>query len=632
MKTRSRFAFRSLPLLLALGILPPSLPAYDAGDLHNEWTRTVDLSRSGTPEQALATARQHVDQLLARNPAAHSGLKAWMTDYQAVLRQLPEMSSAKPMLTEDGKLARFLVGFRMGERVGGFLFVSADGTRVCGEMNWTPDLQPLWILPASEWDGGATVNDMPTLQELLTPSDTFTMGLPVEPSEHPDWTFVDGALDEMPHKCQEERREWLHKVNQELRPTRPLEAALGRRTGTSKCMSVAASYVADWWCDRVGRELPTYTNGVGGQKEYGHDPRRLESLFYLRAANEGGILDWDFQTAPFGKDRVTGERIPFSMRSYARILAETGEISFPDHLVLQNKYQFGKNPFAMDLAPKYLYKRASYEEEQLKQDLETWGPLLAQHTSRNKTGKSNRFVGVHGVVIVGHGVLDGRTVFVYRESFGRNTAEYLEDSFGGPRYRAFPLDLYYQAIAFPHRLMMKATSETSEAGVARIVIQVTTNRGEDAIDPDQWSVRVDDQPVKIVPTRRGAGEYTLETRIPEGSPTAQVTLLAGKRYFADEEGNGVFSVSLPISAGYPSTSEDADRAVEPPSPEESVAAWADELAGEVLQLLSENKADEARRLVADARGRMPGVRRALTARLTAIAEDEGLTIPADLLR
>jgi hypothetical protein len=109
-------------------------------------------------------------------------------------------------------------------------------------------------------------------------------------------------------------------------------------------------------------------------------------------------------------------------------------------------------------------------------------------------------------------------------------------------------------------------------------------------------------------------------------------VLAGKRYFADEQGNGVFSVSLPISAGFPSTSEDPDRAVEAPSPEDSVAAWAEETAGEVLQLLSEKKEDEARRLMADIRGRLPGVRRALVARLTAVAEDEGITLPADLLR
>ena len=623
----------SLIGLLALSAASP-IRALDQGDLANEWVKRLDLPGAESPVpdgRIIQTVRQHIEKIRNAKPEATPARRQWLADYREVLERHPVHGEPKPILTAEGQISRYVVGFVLGDgTVGGFLFVSPDGTEICGEMHWTPELNPLWTVDLNTWNQAGSINEIPELEELVTPSSAFTMGIPVEPVDHPSWTFVRGAQDEMPYKTQEERKAWLTQLNEKYKPERPLEAFTGRRTGTSKCMSVAASYVADWWCTQVGRELPTYTNGVGGQKEYGHNPRRLESIFYLRNKDEGSPFNWDFQTAPFGKDRVTGERVPFSMRSYARILTETDASSFSDSLFPSVRYEYFDNPFAMDDGPVFLYKRASYDEEKLKEALNTWGPLLAQHTSRSKEGRPKRFVGIHGVVLVGYGELNGRTVFVYRESFGENSSRYLEDSFGGPRLRAFSLPFLYQAIAFPHRLELDLNSETDDNGHSSISIAVATNRGQDKVDPDTWMVQLDGEMVDVTPVKIATGTYRLELDVPEGTPTAQVTIFAGREYFADKEGNGVFSNTVPISRGYSHASDESGQAIEAPSAQDAIAAWAEEVVGEIQNHIESGDLEKARATIQDLKTRVPGVRRVLMAKLYEIYGGDGSLLPPGL--
>lgn len=605
------------PLMALLLGLTPSLHAADLGPVVNEWSPQLDLpdpQHAASAAQVLETARRHLVRRAAPDPRPPPGLRAWSEDYAAVIRRFPKLTPPRPVLTEDGEVSRFLCGLDLGDgRVGGFLAVSADGAQVVGELSWDADGVPLWTVPAEAWRAASSVNEVPQLAELVTPYDSFTPGIPIEPDQVPGVRFVPGAVDDLPYKVQEERREWVAHVNATRNPVRPLKTHLGRRTATSKCMSVAASYLADWWSVEVGRELGTYVNGAGGQREYGFDPRMLEAIFYTRARREGGLGTWAFQTVPFGKDRVTGEPIPFSMRSFARILVDTDTLALPDPLVPSKVHRLAPGGFAMDDAPVFLYKRARWSEAQIAQAIETWGPLLGQHTSRTKSGGPKPLIGIHGVALVGAGQLpDGREVIAYKESFGGFGAGYLEDSFGGPRLRALPSKYLYQAIAFPHRLGLAVTARTGDDGVAEVEVRVTTNRGADRVDPHLWQVQLDGQPLDVTPEKVATGAYRLTVQLDDDTPTGQLTLVASRRYFADREGNAAFAASLPISRGLRSRSDDPANELTAPDPREAAADLADEVAADLVERIAAGDEGGAAQRAAEVLRRVPGLRRPLT--------------------
>jgi len=218
------------------------------------------------------------------------------------------------------------VGLEVNGAVGGFFAVDPVTCDIQADLMWTMDLKPLWMVPAAIWNKAASVNDIKTLVELVPPYIQFTAGIPVDP-EDSALNIVDGIVNALPLKSQEERADRVDWFNNEFGTS--LEVTLnehgGRRTGTSKCMSIAASYLGDWWTVRTGKELPVYTNGVGGQKEYGFNPRLLECRFFEKAADRRflGKYIGNFKVAPMAKDRVTGEKVPYSPRGYARILTET---------------------------------------------------------------------------------------------------------------------------------------------------------------------------------------------------------------------------------------------------------------------------------------------------------------------
>jgi archaellum component FlaF (FlaF/FlaG flagellin family) len=420
---------------------------------------------------------------------------------------------------------------------------------------------------------------MEPLAELIPPFAQFTTGVPVDP-EDSSLFIVDGVVNALPMKGQEERAERIDWINNEFGTSFKfaLKNHKGRRTGSSKCMSIAASYLGDWWTVRTGNELPSYVNGVGGQMEYGFNPRMLECRFYEKANERHFLAKYlgNFKVAPKSKDRVTGESVPYSPRGYSRILTETNEGSVDDNLVSTAvKYETFKNHFSMDQKPHIAQifidglfpKRAiksdlkdvkdpdfpftlhkdygkALDVNSIKEMLKTWGPLLGQHMGRNGDGtpKTTRFgMGVHCIMIVGTGLVNGEEMLVYRETFGNASSEYLEDSFLGPSFRAMPLRFFYQAIAFPHHLYVEINDlKANDSGELGATVTVKTNRGMDSIDVDSIEIFVDGELSSEGRAKHlGNGQYRLW--LPGSSVDAsKVDVRVSKKYFADKDGNNSF--------------------------------------------------------------------------------------------
>ena len=535
-------------------------------------------------EQASEAVIEHISKIQSGVRDVDAMTEYW-SDYRSVLSQWTEVSSAKPVLIskEDGTvlIARYLVGLVKDGQVGGFWAVHGKTGAIQSELLWTDDFAPLWRIPAKTWENAGSVNDIEELAELVAPFSQFTTGIPIDPNNG-DATIIDGVVDVLPLKTQEERRERVEWFNEthgtDLQVA--LKAHKGRRTASSKCMSVAASYLGDWWTVRTSGALPTYTNGVGGQKEYGFNPRLLECIFYARRKEQFIKFMGNFKTAPFSKDRVTGEPIPYSPRGYARILNETNSGVTKDNLVpTLVQYETNDNHFAMDQKPLIyqIFTTGLFPRRAIKKDLKNakdpdfpfslaenygeavsvadiavaidrWGPMLAQHMGRNKDGspKTGKFgMGVHCVTVVGTAQAGGKDMLVYRETFGPATHDYLEDSFMGPAFRMMPIEYFYQAIAFPHHLYVKLDG-LKYADDASLVgtITVTTNRGKAPVDVDDVHVFVDG---KLATHGRakplGNGKYQLWLPISVTKHSKRIEVRVTKKYFADKAGNNAFGVA-----------------------------------------------------------------------------------------
>lgn len=537
-------------------------------------------------DDAAQAVRERIEAVRKGAGTGEAGLDKYWSDYRKVLEKYNEVTTAKPVLIDShGKtvIARFLVGVKTNGAVGGFFAVDPNNGSIQSELMWSSDFKPLWILAESTWNKAQSVNEMVPLAELIPPFAQFTTGVPVDPKDS-SLFIVDGIVDALPVKGQEERAERVDWVNNEFGTSFKfaLKDHKGRRTGSSKCMSIAASYLGDWWTVRTGNDLPSYVNGVGGQMEYGFNPRMLECRFYEKANERHFLAKYlgNFKVAPMSKDRVTGEKVPYSPRGYSRILTETDEGSTPDNLVSEAvKYETTKNHFSMDQKPHiaqiftegFFPKRAiksdlknvkdsdfpftlhkNYGEaldvNSIKEMLETWGPLLGQHMGRNDDGtpKTTRFgMGVHCIMIIGTGLVNGEEMLVYRETFGNASPDYLEDSFLGPTFRAMPIRFFYQAIAFPHHLYVEIDElKTVDDGNLGGMVTVKTNRGMDNVDVDAIEIFVDGKPASEGRAKHiGNGQYRLW--LPGSSVDAgRVDIRVSKKYFADKDGNNSFGIGV----------------------------------------------------------------------------------------
>ena len=575
----------------------------DTGLLEHYLNKNVELpsnTRAITSEVAREAVATHFRDVVSNARYQRSPRLQYWQDYGKVIKKYSEISRALPVFvgseTTEPKVARYLVGFNQGSFVYGFVAVDPVDASIQAKLMWDDKLEPIWKVPLEVWKSAASVNDISELVELVPPYAQFTTGIPVNP-QNGEYTIVDGVID-LPYKTQEERSCWCERFNEqygtELNVT--LNHSLGRRTATSKCLSVAVSCIADWWAVQTGGNLPSYRNGAGGQKEYGFNPRLCETLYFKNAISEAGLAERTLQNLGkligvgisasgqfklVGRDRVTGEPIAYSPRGYARSICESKEEVSPDPLVPSLiQYETTSNHFYMDQPPMPIVldenflarvteardaadfgeserfslspwagKKLSREEKEamLIKALDTWGPLYAQHVKRSSDGNPSTGLlasGVHACMMVGYGSYNERLHFVYKETFGEATERYVEDSFLGPSYRIMPAEYFWQVIAFPHHLYVDL-SVTEEENSLSGLITIRTNRNAQPINVEHLVVLVDGIQRRgcLVPTQKGSYEFTVD-----GVKGKRLEVRVTRRYFADRLGRNAFGRGATLSA------------------------------------------------------------------------------------
>lgn len=466
------------------------------------------------------TARRTVAREIAQAKAGRSPFVGalgrgsdFLADFRKVAARHPEVGMPRTVLV-DGRPAKILVPLNMGpERVGGFFQVSADGRTLLSWLAWDADLQPVFQVARAEWEKADTANEVPGVAELLPVKSTYSAGWPVEPGDVED-CFLIAHLDGLPSKTQEERKVYTG--------SNLLKDWLGRRTGSSKCLSYAASLASDWWRLALGLRLGKYTSFVNGTLEYGLNPRLVEAYY---AATEESPYTWKKYT---GKDRVTGEAIAYSPKHYAYTMSgvpHPAEVKDPLRPGLTHRLPPGG--FAMDQPFHVVFNRSQGKVPAIREALQRYGILYGQHTMRLLSDRiSLKAVGVHSVNLVGTGRYRGKDVVLYYETFGRNHRDYLEDSFYGPRLRAFPVEFFYQGIAFPHRLDVTVVRQGADLALR------FTDFLKRPLAPETLEVKIDGTPS---PVRAAA-----IVRLPGAARARRLELRYGRRYFCLPEENGLY--------------------------------------------------------------------------------------------
>ncbi|MEW6711137.1 MAG: hypothetical protein AB1403_15015 [Candidatus Riflebacteria bacterium] len=429
-------------------------------------------------------------------------------DLLKVLRRFPEPGQPKPLVF-NGRTVKILVPLNLDEnRVGGFFQLSADGRKLLSYLVWNAKFEPLFIVDRQKWEKTAGAEQLPELKELVPLSDGHSAGVPVDPSDLTDLFIID-FVDQLPSKTQEEREEYTSRNG--------LKASLGRRTGSSKCLSYAASLASDWWNIALGNRVGSYDSFVNGAHEYGMNPRVVESAYFSQPKCPYAFVK------ETGLDRVTGEKIPYSPKHYAYVMS-TNKLpaTVNDPLKSGVSYKLPANGFGMDLPYDNSFNKSNGKIEKIREDLQKYGIMYAQHTSRLFSDKvSLTLQGVHAVNIVGTAKLKGEPVVIYYETFGKNHRDYIEDSFYGPCLRAFPVKFFYQGIIFPHRIVADVRIEKDNA-----VISFKTTAGR-KITPDRLQIMVDGRELKIKPAS--------QIRVAIDPQKAQLSLKFARKYFYTPE-------------------------------------------------------------------------------------------------
>ena len=276
------------------------------------------------------------------------------------------------------------------------------------------------------------------------------------------------VLVALPYKNVQETPAWVDEVNRTYAPAPPWRYRPERRLGHYSCMSVSAATVLDWFHLEQGRTLAHYRSWLSGKPERGTDPRLIESIYRARARDDPS----GYPTITAHRDPVEDTPIPWRMESFAAIVTlaaapgadrdATIEVVDASLRGVTHRARVGDfldlrvEPVLRWVPSPRVAAAPDVHAARLVAALERHGPLYAGvrvrfAASGGIVAESDLArlalpnVSGHGVVIVGYAVQDGRTYFVYRETFGEADEESEE---AGPSYRAYPVHGFNEAYAF----------------------------------------------------------------------------------------------------------------------------------------------------------------------------------------
>ncbi len=276
------------------------------------------------------------------------------------------------------------------------------------------------------------------------------------------------VLSKLPYKNLQETREWVKHVNQHRSPSSQWKYNSRRRMGHYKCMSVSASTVLDWFALKQGKALNTYQSILNGKEEKGFNHRAIDAIYYKWSGTPE--KEKDFPLLNLRKDPIEQTPVSYRMKGFAEIITSahrlpqdeeivasdpslrkvTHRIKVKEFLDFPYHVLFGYTPSFQVAREPGPYNRLLVEA------LEKYGPVYAGLRVRFATSggvisatDAARLaipaMSGHGVVLVGYIRQQGRTYFIYRETFGDYNAEGSE---GGPAYRLYPVHSINEAYSF----------------------------------------------------------------------------------------------------------------------------------------------------------------------------------------
>lgn len=402
---------------------------------------------AGQPALDPTAARDALEAAIAAVRRASPPEEPYLADLAAFLAGFDTVGQPR-LFHVEGRPARFLTPLLARGLVGAIVASDPFTGEVLSWPGWLPGPRaPFWeteeeLLRLAQTGDPAADEYIP---RRLDRANQFS----VTPRDLERSRLIDG-WDRLPYKNQEERHTWVEEVRAGGRMRTDWRYSPGVQYPAYKCLSYAGSTVVDWWGWRLGHPpRGRYQNLVNGLQEYGLDPRELEVLYHHRAR----LHPVGYPLLPavdYALDPVTRERIPCSLRSYARLLASPVEQELADPLYRDDApiYRYWPGKYHIDEPPRVLFASGRQDEQAIVDALESHGIVFAMTQTRILRVLR---AGLHAIAIVGHYERDGQRVFVYHESYGNRAAGYLWDNSGGPGLMSIPVNLLRGAVAFPHR-------------------------------------------------------------------------------------------------------------------------------------------------------------------------------------
>ena len=237
--------------------------------------------------------------------------------------------------------------------------------------------------------------------------------------------------DLIPFKNQLTKSSWTEEVNSNYSPQNgPWNESLNNEW-SYKCLSYAASSVADWFTIQEGGVLRSYINFVRGENETGANPRLLETIYHDRhetvSSQEYG---YSYLIELVGGDPLTHEQVPNEWKGYAEILKEPPfpwidqtDPNIPESIFTYSVYQ---DEFAGVGSYEHIVSRTTLNKQnKIINAMEQYGILYISEYG-NKVPYS--LFGTHAIVLVGYKNCGGDITFLYHDSDGTDYEKEIDPS------------------------------------------------------------------------------------------------------------------------------------------------------------------------------------------------------------
>ncbi|MBF0406530.1 MAG: hypothetical protein HQM10_04200 [Candidatus Riflebacteria bacterium] len=273
--------------------------------------------------------------------------------------------------------------------------------------------------------------------------------IPCDPDKDFEEVYLLPQWDKIPHKCQQETEERVEEVNKILSTKK---WKFNKILPVMACLSFAGSSACDWWALQYGWELGAYRNFYNGKTETGFDPRALEVQYVNRSQQKPR----EYLMLPIS-DPIHRHRFPATIIGFAKLMTSIETETIIDQIFPAKKWEFTQGMYPLENNWKLFERKlGKYDELTLEiiKAIHHFGVLYAHIELNSRV----RFLPpMHSVLIIGYGkTKEGKTVFIFHDSYGDHPKTYKRDKYGSPSYRCISSKNLENVVAFPHTPIAEA--------------------------------------------------------------------------------------------------------------------------------------------------------------------------------